>query len=243
VKPYERSILVIIADALSAGGPAPSNQDICTALGWKSVASASGAVSALDRYGFINIARLGRARSIIVTPEGWEVLKREPVAPDLGPKYPIPDDFAAQCCLERREDLALRYSVPLTRIDYWIARLSLEERVARRAAMARIAGDQQRKAQQASVQAYADRRDLRLQVEALAPLANRDIHAIIARETARREAANAARPDPYAGLTGFDRSMAIARDRGIQERPAFSAVQERTFGGISSVYDNAPGNG
>lgn len=243
--PKYHRMLEIIARNERLGRPCPSNDDFCLLLNWASWSSASRGISSLTEAGYITFRQTGpRSRVIKMTEAGWRAIGKEPPAPKAEPAvldpYPVPADFFEIVRNSSRIDAAQHYGVALHIIDNWMVTLTPEQKRERAENVGRMVAKRTSDFNRAMAEAREEARAR----EALRERDGRkDIHAIIAREAAKRAAAAAARPDPYAGLSGFDRSLAIARDRGIQERPVLVAVDERTFAGISSVYDNAPGNG
>lgn len=133
----------------------------------------------------------------------------------------IPDGFRDLAVQHSNGELQDIFEASQDLVTNWLNTLSDADKVIRRGCMSRRGGrasDRSLKPEQRAAAFDARLAEREATIEAARRrLGDRDIKAVIAE--AERHRKMAAKPDPYAGLTGFERQLAIAADRGISERP------------------------
>lgn len=74
-----RAILAFIGTEIRATGICPSIREICDRFGLKGTNGIIEHLQALERYGYLHRTRAGRARSIVLTQQGWHALDMLPL--------------------------------------------------------------------------------------------------------------------------------------------------------------------
>lgn len=139
---------------------------------------------------------------------------------------PAPHGFARIAATRSRSELVELYRSSDAEMTAWLSALTPEQKRQRHAHLSQHNSEQAllraRDEIERARQAKADRieRERTIAERAEVSTRRRTLEQIIADEAAARDAAKV---DPYPGLTGFDRQLAIARDKGIVERPALNA--------------------